>query len=549
MDLFAEISESVGFLGDVQGNVNVMGLVWENTVDDGFGLNQEVYTVWLEQINEEFDLAPGFDPYHILALSESFEIHGILGEVPIEVHHANINVVHAREAAPVKIWWFGANVIHGPDVFFEEVISNVHCRSTYANAVPYHFREVYESIDFEFHNIQPHPGITKTVKLSTGDLVNMRHSVDRQYYFNNLSADRLFAYDGSVWGWGHDIDDQFQVGDHAVRQLVFSLIDHLFPGDTASGQWKGGVSANENLFAWDKGQIVHVWPDVLSEGMGITDTAVVPILETLLETLDATEDIGGTNWINQLTAADRVIAEAAVTIVKNYVGLVTDGFLIDGPDPGLFISKHIEALDDGFSMAVGLSGSSVENHIEVILESLSFIEDGPDSASKQYSEWVEGLLSVSGVSSSVLANQYAEAVLESFLVHDGDLTAAVRKIVETIEEAAGFDGEITGSTADNLAEFIGEILTVHDGGPAAPSKVHEAVVQDMLSAEDVPNAAPITKYGEMIQDGIGLATGPWAGAAYRYMVEDSLLGVDGATGNVFTEAAATEDVEFEGSVI
>lgn len=368
MDFFADISEYVGLFEEVQGNLT-MGLVWEHVIEESMGLEQELYLVWTEQINDEFDLDVGFDPFHILFLDETIDVYEIMGGVPIEVQHSNINVVHAREAAPVKIWWFGANVVHGPDVFFEEVISNVHCRSTYANGVPYYFREVYESIDFEFHNIQPHPGVTKTVKLSTGDLVNMRHSVDQQYYFNNLSADRLFVYDNGLWGWKHDIDDQFQVGDYAIRQLVFSLIDHLFPGDMASGQWKGGVSANERLFAWDKGQIAHRWPDVIAEGIGVTDAAIAPIFASLLDELGIASDLDLTTGKIQLSVDDQMRVQSAALVLETMMAKVLDGFTVVDHSTAVLIKKYLENILDGIELSSETMAGMI--FLDIIEEGLS----------------------------------------------------------------------------------------------------------------------------------------------------------------------------------
>jgi hypothetical protein len=353
MDVFAEISEHVGLFESVQGNVNVMGLVWENDIDETLDLGQNLYTVWVEDLLDGFGVAVGYDPFHVLDLHETLTLNEIMGSVPLEVYHSNINVVHAREAAPVKIWWFGANVVHGPDVFFEEVLSNVHCRVTHTQAVPYYWRHIYESINFEFHNIQPHPGITKSLNMQTGDRINMRHTVWQEYFFNSLAQDQLFTYDGVAWGWKHDIDEPFAVDDYAIRHLGFKLIDYLFPGDAADSRVNIGIPVNDRLFAWDRGAIAHGWPKTLDDGFDVADKSVAPILTTLLESLGISADLSLTNWKAQLTAADHVKVQESATVVKFFMAMVADGVITTETVTDTLVKTYQETVSDGF----GFEGS------------------------------------------------------------------------------------------------------------------------------------------------------------------------------------------------
>lgn len=350
METFAEVAEYVGLYETTQGNINTAGLVWEHIVDDGIDLSQDVYFLWVEEIQDLFDIQPAFNPFHILDLTEEFTINDVVGNIPLEVYSANLNVIHRREAAPVKVWWFGVNVIHGPDTYFEEVYSNAHMRTTYTQAVPYHFRHIYESINFEFHNIQPHPGIIKLLSLESRDRVNFRHSVEQQYYFNNYSKDQLFTYDDVVWGWGHDVKDAFDFMDYAVRQLGFTISDHYFPEDSSEASIKGGLPINEKLFAWDKSVIANMWPQAIDEDIDWSDHASAPIIAKLMESIGISAEVSKTNWINQLSVEDKIKAQEKVLILKQIISKIIQGFALYEHSESKLIKTYLENIFDGVSL-------------------------------------------------------------------------------------------------------------------------------------------------------------------------------------------------------
>ena len=374
MDVMAEISEYVGLFETVQGNVNSMGLIWDHLIEEEVSLDHENYIVWIEQISDEFGLAVGYDPFHILEIHDTLTLNEIMGGIPLEVYHSNINVIHAREAAPVKIWWFGANVVHGTDVFFEEVVSNVHCRVTHTQAVPYYWRHIYESIDFKFHNIQPHPGINKVLFMQTGDLVNMRHSVAQKYYFNNRSDDRFFSYDNVTWGWGQDLEEPFMVDDYAIRDLGFKYLDHIFPGDSAESSWKGASLINEWFFAWDTGKVIHGWPGLIDENIGMVDTSVSPLLESLLEIIGVSADLSMTNWKAHLSIDDRIKVQSAAMLMANRMELILEGFGLSDIAVSVLVQSFMENVLDG----LGLSSETVAGmfFLDIIEETVS----GADSS-------------------------------------------------------------------------------------------------------------------------------------------------------------------------
>lgn len=356
MNIFAEISEYVGQFEMVQGNVNASGLVWEHDIEESISLTQDIYLRWIEQIADGFDLKDTLDEsYHVLLLEEILTFQEIMGNVPLEVYHANINVVHERKAAPVKVWWVGANVIHGPDTFYEDVVENCHFRSTYVQAVPYYWIHLYESIDFEFHNIPPEPAIIKSLHMETGDLVNLRHNVIQEYYFNSVSNERIFIYDSHVWGWKHDIEDQVAIGDYAIRELGFKLIDYLFPQDQVVSAWKGSVSLEDWLFTWDKSKVVNAWPEIANEEVALNESVKISFFEKILELLGISVDLSQSNWINQLTVEEQIIFSLTVTMIKQFMPKVLDEPGFGDNVTSYLVKTYTEFLDDGIDFYGGIS--------------------------------------------------------------------------------------------------------------------------------------------------------------------------------------------------
>jgi hypothetical protein len=194
MDILLE--EYVGAFEEVQGNVNVVGLVFESDIDEALGVDHEVYLVWIEQIEDGLAAESGLEPVHDLLVTENIGLTETMGGIPVEVYQSNVTVISAREAAPVRVGWFGVNVVHGADTFFEEVYSGLHCRISMAKAVPYYWETVYESFDMEWHNILPHPGITLSRAIPAFDFVNMRHVTTPEFYFNNLVKEsKMYSFD------------------------------------------------------------------------------------------------------------------------------------------------------------------------------------------------------------------------------------------------------------------------------------------------------------------------------------------------------------------
>ncbi len=321
MDIFTEINEYIGTFEDIQGNVNVTGLVWEHDIEESVDLAHEVNVVWVEQVEDGFAITPTFDAQHLMLVTEDLFVFDEIGNVPVEVYQSNINVIAAREAAPVQVWWFGANVVHGADAFFEEVVSNCHMTIPYTQAVPYYFRTVYESFDIEFHNIEPLPGITLFRKIPVNDIINMRHNVWQEYYFNNLVLERIFGYDTLRWGWQHDVAEQGMLDDY-IYTIVGKVVDeHIKFRTGLQAAWEGHENVRDVFFAWDTAVDIRGWTKLLDEALGASDVTTVYLNLLIQDILIAQAMAARVGALHNLVDEQVAIAEK---LAKGFDLTITD---------------------------------------------------------------------------------------------------------------------------------------------------------------------------------------------------------------------------------
>ena len=438
--MFVEISDYAGFYEDIQGNVNASGLVYEHDIDEAFEVYQSVYTVWTDQIDDGFTVTPDFNPYHHLLLTETLAVQETMGNIPIEVYKTNINVIHAREAAPVRVWWFGVNVVHGADTYFEEVYSNAHMRSTYVNAVPYHFRHIYESINFEFNNIQPLPGVYKSLYMQTGDLINFRHSVFRQYYFNNLAKDHFFAYDIPALAWKHDLGDDFVITADTVGDIAIAVHDIFWSQDTNMSSWIGSQTVTSNCFQWDKAESVRAFSHILAEAVALDPGAWAVFQEILSDSLGIAVDLSKTIGKTTLSVSEASKLSDAPDIIKFVIGLIEETFAGTPALTGIVAGKHTIA--DG----AAVTDSSSENitTMGAILETLS-VED------INLVRWIFAFMICDGVETvdSVIQRAVAVNVRDGFKIAGTPLD--IRKAIEELLCGLSVEDSPLGKMALNLS--------------------------------------------------------------------------------------------------
>lgn len=299
------IEEHVGLWEDMQGNVNVAGLVYEHTLVDTLFTDDPVYLVWVDQVDDGFDLAPDYTPSHepYTSISDGFMVLEGVG-VPAEVYGSEIKVVHAREVGPLQVWWMGFNMVHGPDTFFEEVVSNCHMVGTQVQAVPYYWMNVYESFDLEFHNIAPLPGITLSRDMMVDDLLNMRHEINFDYLFVASAYDNLFVIEHNIWGWKKDLDEDLDFSDASNDILGLNIWDYYYPQIEGTEQVKAKDLAHTEIFTWDVADQGQTYREQLAATIEMVDAANVGLHLLLTSPLSVLASAGATAEVFSLQASD-----------------------------------------------------------------------------------------------------------------------------------------------------------------------------------------------------------------------------------------------------
>lgn len=277
------LEEHTGWFEDIQGNVNVSGLVYEETLVSTAFLDDPVYIVWIEQVDESVDVSPSFQASHepYCLLQETLTVLESVG-VPAEVYDSLLRVVHARDIAPVQVWWVGFNAVHGPDTFFEEVTTHCHVTEPTVQAVPYYWEYIHESLGVSFSNIEPLPPVTVARKMVVSDLVNMRHDVIFEYHFVCSCHDGLFVFERHWWGWTKTVEENVELVP-GVQGITGLMADDWMGTDcTLLETVNGQELVNCDAFIWDTSEHGQTFRELVSTLLDVSGVASVG-LDLLLE--------------------------------------------------------------------------------------------------------------------------------------------------------------------------------------------------------------------------------------------------------------------------
>lgn len=302
-DAYFVVEEYLWFNEYQQGNVNVAGLVFDDLIEETLELGREdVLTVFSEQIADSFEFSESFAPLHFPVCSETFNIYEFFG-TPLRVRQSVVNLIMKPPLVAAKIAAVHLDILHGIDIYWEEVSSEVMLRTTYANAVPYYWEYMYESFDIDMTEPQPEPPVFLSLKLAATDIVNMRHSVEQEYFFNSKCLERFFMWDDQIWGWSKTLVDEikargdvqeiigkvahdymdFKDQDQHTAKTTHLLTDYFFTFDIANDEkyylLTAGdvldVTDNDPAWAYDVGLV-----EVLSMGGLVAPNAVFGGLAT-----------------------------------------------------------------------------------------------------------------------------------------------------------------------------------------------------------------------------------------------------------------------------
>ena len=351
-DIEITISETCLFYDYDQGNT-FNGLEYDDTIEDSFGLDHDVYHVFNDLLEDTFDLIEAFDPLHYVVVLDGFGYEEQFG-LPIQVSATSLEVMHEQKVRPVDVAFFSLEVLHGVDIFWEEVSSNLHS-TIYSQGVPYHF---FENIDYL--GFDPSAIVVKVNFAQSLDRLNMRHTVEQFYNFNNMIMDRFFIYDWPGLAWGKHIADGMNLADSAIRYLGFSLCDYLFPASTAEAKFIGDHTVAERAFVYDHAKQVKGYADTLADALDLSDLLQAPYFDRVLAGMGLADDLELTNTITTMVLAEVMKAKATVLIGLSIASGVKDTMgLADEFTLAALTRDYVNTIEDGFGLSVEAAASFI----------------------------------------------------------------------------------------------------------------------------------------------------------------------------------------------
>ena len=297
-DAYFEIEEYLWFDETIQGNVNVGGLVYDDLIEETLDLGpEEVLMVYSDVLEETLDFAD--DPryvggLHYTAVSDWIDFQEAFGP-PLRVRQSVLNLIMTTPVTPALIANVHLDVLHGVDIYWEDVSDELQCHSSYANAVPYYWEWIFESIDIDMTEPQPLSPIYLRLYLLATDLVNMRHDVEQEYLFNSMCFEEIFIWDEIVWGWDHLVADSL-VDTDSIQEIIGKIADdYLYLGDAPVPQVTVLHIMDERFFIFDEGTHEKYYLLVAADTFAIMEDEVsfraINSVGTVVEGLGLSEEV------------------------------------------------------------------------------------------------------------------------------------------------------------------------------------------------------------------------------------------------------------------
>lgn len=313
---YFEVEEYIWFDETIQGNVNVGGLVYDDLIEETLDLGpEEVLTVFSDVLEETLDFAD--DPrrvggQHWAAVSDNIDFQEKFG-VPLRVRQSVLNVIMTTPVTPALIANVHLDVLHGVDVYWEEVSDELQCHSSYANAVPYYWEWIFESIDIDMTEPQPLPPIYLRIYLSSNDLVNMRHDIVQEYLFNSKCFEEFFVWDGIVWGWDHQVAESL-VDTDALQEIIGKIADdYLYLEDAETLLLKVLHIIDDRFFIFDAGTHEKYYLLTAADTIAIMDDEVsfgaVVGVDPIVDALGISETVSTQAIFTRLAAESLTFAD------------------------------------------------------------------------------------------------------------------------------------------------------------------------------------------------------------------------------------------------
>lgn len=406
-DIYLEVEDYLWFTEYQQGNVNVVGLVFDDLIEETLDLGpEEVLTVYSDVVDETLGFAD--DPrysggQHWAAVGDTIAFAEIFGGSPIRVKQSVLNLVYTKPVMPIKIAHMHLDIVmSGSTTFMEEVSSGLQILSSYANAVPYYWDTIFETFSIDMTEPQPNAPFYLKLLLSVSDLVNMRHDVTQEYLFNSQCFEEFFVWEAIVWGWDKLVAESL-INTDAVQEIIGKLADdylclqeELIPGVLIH------PLTEEVFLVWDDGThekfFVHTvaeeaaFADALHEILGYKVSEDLAVQGVLVSRLD-----------RYYLVEDEILTEDVPSFERYYIEIAEETMeMTDGEITFLSLNPVAEEIFNTSETAVSLvffsklaSESLTFADIDSYVHSL-IVEEGIDFGDVELTKWVFQVLIESG---------------------------------------------------------------------------------------------------------------------------------------------------------
>jgi hypothetical protein len=400
---YLEIEEYLWFTEYQQGNVNVAGLIFNDLIEESFDLCHEAYTVWNDQIEENFNIAEAFTPYHQAYVADTIVFIDMIGGSQTRIKQSVLNIVYTKPIMPVKVAHMHLDVVmSGSDTFQEEVSSELQIHSTYSNAVPYYWEQLFESLNIEMAEPQPYLPIYLRLYLPVSDLVNMRQDVAQEYLFTSTCREELFVWDGILRGWDHMVADSLVNTDN-IQEIIGKIADdYLFLEDTPEPRILVLHIIGDKVFVFDSAEHERYFLLTAADAIDFNDV-VSEFLGHLIHEFLILQEVQGSGVSRHCSAADSFNASDVSESERYYICLADDTVeLADGAVT--FLSLNNTAFETFNASAtavpvgtfVGLASESLTfRDIDSYIQGIT-IQEGIAMGDVELTRWVFNVLVESG---------------------------------------------------------------------------------------------------------------------------------------------------------
>ncbi len=386
----------------IQGNVNVAGLVFDDLLEETLELGREdVLTVFSEQVEESLDFAEAFTPYHQAFCNDTITVEECFG-TPLRVRQSVMNLIMTAPLVAAKISHVHLDVLHGIDIYWEEVSSELQAHSSYANAVPYYWEYIYESLDIDMTEPQPNPPLYLVLKLLENDLVNMRHTVEQEYLFNSKCFEELFVWQEMTWGWAKAVESPLEAAD-TIQEIIGKVADdYLYLVDEQELRLKVKHLINDRVFIFDTGTHEKYYLLTAADTIDFSDSLMEIFGQVIAESL-ILQGVPVSGVFRYITAEESLHSVDTAVSERYYLCLADETVdLTDGEVTFLSLKKSIVETLHASATTVTLGrfgGLASESLIFADIDSYVhglIIEEGLAFGDVDLTRWVFNVLIESG---------------------------------------------------------------------------------------------------------------------------------------------------------